>query len=84
MMWLLSLPGAVKRWAIALAGFAVILTLAVLKGKSLSDTKHDRQRIKEERKTNDAITNAPKSDNPADARAWLDAHAKRLRDGRKP
>lgn len=84
MTWLLSLPGAVKRWAI-IAGAAVLAVLGIYaKGRSDANHAAERKADKDALQTNERINNAPKSDTPDDARAWLDAHAERLRDGRKP
>jgi hypothetical protein len=65
-------------------GFIALLATTWLGGRKSARTDDKIKRLKEKDATNDAITNAPKSDTPADARAWLDAHAERLRDGRKP
>ena len=84
MTWLLSLPGAVKRWAI-IAGAALLAALGLYaKGRSDGNHAAERKADKDALQTHERITNAPKSDTPDDARAWLDGHARRLRDGRKP
>jgi hypothetical protein len=78
------LTGDLGKW-LAAALIALFGALGIYaKGRTDANRKADNTRLKEKDATNDAITNAPKSDTPADARAWLDGHAERLRDGRKP
>ena len=82
--WLLSLPGAVKRWAI-IAGAALLAVLGIY-AKGRSDATHaaERKSDKDALQTHERLNNAHIADNPNDARRWLDSHSKRLRRGRKP
>ena len=65
--WLLSLPGAVKRWAIIAAGAVFVLGLAVLKGMSLQDAKHFRKQAKAAAKSTKDMNNADTMRDASDA-----------------
>ena len=65
--WLLSIPGAVKRWAIIAAGAVFVLGLAVLKGMSLQDAKHFRKQAKAAAKSTERMNNADTMRDASDA-----------------
>ena len=73
-------------WPYIAGAVTLLLGALGLYAKGRSDANHaaDRKADKDALQTHERITNAPKSDTPDDARAWLDGHARRLRDGRKP
>jgi len=81
---LLAIPGAVKRWAIIAALAIGALAATWLGGRKSARTNDKIKRQDEALQTHERINEAPHADNPTDARAWLDAHSERLRDGRKP
>jgi hypothetical protein len=73
--WLLSLPGAVKRWAIIAAGAAFVLGVAILKGMSIQDAKHYRKQAKAAAKSTKDMNNVDTMRDSDD-----DARRERLRD----
>jgi len=74
----LGLGAKVKLAMAAIAGFLVIIALAVAKGQSMQNVKNERQKAKEYRKTTEDIADAKPIDRNADnARDRLSKRNKR-------